>query len=250
MILLLSLTACVSSVEPTSTPFLVQRIAVSPELEGLISPWLVEYMEESGHANLKLESFSPQEIFPSLETGRVSLGLVNQEVPDGWFATPLWREAITVVVNPKIRLESLDLNNLADIFSGRVETWESLSESPDSIQLVVPVPGSVIRERFLQIVMGNSSFDPAALVGGTPDAIFELVKSQPGAIGILPKWCVKEGVDVVTIMGTKPQEETLQSGAYPLWVDVVAVSPEEPVGHLRDFLVWLQGTYLPSLKIE
>lgn len=246
LILLFSLTACVSKVEPTETPFSLQRIALAPELEGLISPWLAVYIEESGHADLKLDLFSPREIVPALETGRAELGLVSQEVPEGWFATPLWREAIAVVVNPDVKLETLDLGNLADVFSGRVKVWDTLAESSAPIQPIVPLPGSLIRDRFIRVVMRDSSFDTSAVLGGTPDAILELVEAEPGAIGILPFWRVGEGVNVVAIAGISPGQTTVMSGAYPLWLDVVAVSPEEPIGHLREFLVWLQGTYLPS----
>ena len=94
--------------------------------------------------------------------------------------------------------------------------------------------------------MGNSAFDPSAIVGSTPDAVLELVKLEPGAIGFIPAWRLEQGVNSVTIAGVEPRKETLESGAYPLWVDILAISPEEPVGLLRDFLVWLQGTYLLS----
>jgi DNA-binding transcriptional LysR family regulator len=249
LFLLLPITACVSTVDPTATPFSIQRIAITPEMEGLISPWLAEYAEGSRQINLKLELFSPLEIVPSLEDRVVDLGLISQDVPEGWFATPLWREAIAVIVHPDVKLTSLDINTLAEVFSGRVESWDTLAEYSGSIQLIVPLPGSIIREKFFQVIMGDLSFDPAALIGGTPEAVFEHVKSKPGAIGFVPIWRVGEGVNIVAIGGMLPQEESVLSGAYPLWVDLVAVSPEEPVGHLREFLAWLQGTYLPSHSI-
>jgi DNA-binding transcriptional LysR family regulator len=245
-VIMLSLTACASAVEPTATPFTIHRIAIVPEMEGLISPWLAEYTEAFGQGNLKLDLFSPREIVPALEDGVAGLGLISQDVPEGWFATPLWKEAIAVIVHPQIKIESLDILTLADIFSGAIASWESISESSGSIQPIVPLRGSITREKFIQVVMGNSSFDPAAIVGGTPDAVFSFVQSRPGAIGFVPFWRVAEGVKVVAIADIMPQEETVLDGTYPLWVDVVAVSPEEPIGQLREFLVWLQGTYLPS----
>jgi phosphate transport system substrate-binding protein len=248
LILLLSLTACVSTAEPTETPFSIQQIVTAPELEGLISPWLVEYVKESGHATLKLDSLPSAEILTALEGKNVDVGLIGQDAPKGWFITPLWREAIAVIVNPEVDLSSLDIDALADVFSGRIKTWDALTGTSLPIQPVIPFPGSIVREKFMQVVMRNSSFDPAALIGGTPDAIFELVKSETGAIGFLPIWRVQAGVDIVELAGISPRKEALGSGNYPLWLDILAVSPEEPVGDLRDFLVWLQGSYLPSLS--
>jgi ABC-type phosphate transport system substrate-binding protein len=248
LILLLSLTACVSTVEPTETPFSIQQIVTAPELEGLISPWLAEYVKESGHATLQLDSLPSAEILTALETKEFDVGLISQDVSKDWFVTPLWREAIAVIINPEVELSSLDIEALVDVFSGRIKTWDTLTGTSLPIQPIIPFPGSIVREKFLQVVMSNSSFDPAALLGGTPDAIFELVKSERGAIGFLPIWRVQQGVDIVMIAGISPQKEALESGAYPLWLDILAVSPEEPVGDLRDFIVWLQGSYLPTLS--
>lgn len=249
LVLLLSLTACVSAVTPTETPFAIQRIGLPQELEGLISPWLIEYMAKTNHANIKIEPLAPQEIIAALESGRVDLGLISEEVPEGWFATPVWREAIAVIVNPEITLETLDIVMLADIFSGRIKTWDTLAGSSDVIQPIIPPPGSIIREKFSQIAMGNAAFDPAALIGSTPDEVYELVKAKSGAIGILPNWRVENGTDIAAITGITPKAEAVQSGAYPLWMDIIAVSPKEPVGNLRDYLVWLQGNQLPSESI-
>jgi ABC-type phosphate transport system substrate-binding protein len=246
LILLLSLTACVSAVSPTETPFVIQRIGVAQELEGLVSPWLHEYITITHHANIKLEPLPSHEIFAALESGRVDLGLISEEVPEGWFVTPVWREAIAVIVNPEITLETLDMVMLADVFSGRMKTWHNLTGSSDAIQAVIPPPGSIVREKFSQNVMGNAAFDPAAMIGSIPEEVYQLVKTKPGAIGFLPNWRVENGVDIVAISGITPEADAVQSGAYPLWLDMVAVSPEEPIGNLRDFLVWLQGNYLPS----
>jgi hypothetical protein len=45
----------------------------------------------------------------------------------------------------------------------------------------------------------------------------------------------------IGIEGVLPGNAADQASDYPLWIDVLAVSIEEPHGNLRDFLVWLQG---------
>lgn len=247
LFLILFLSACVSTPETTATPFSIQHIATTPDWEGEVASWLIAYSQETAKANFQLELLTPQEILSTLESGNVELAFVDQEVPEGWFATPIKREAILVILNHEVTLASLQIDDLANIFSGRVKFWDAFSDSSDPIQPIVPLPGSKLREKFTEGFMENSPFDPSAIVGSTPDTILELVKSKEGAIGFIPAWRLDQGVNSIAIGGVEPTKEALESGSYRLWVDILAISPEEPVGPLRDFLGWLQGTYLHSL---
>lgn len=247
LFLLMTLTACVSTSEPTAIAFNVERIATTSELEGLVSRWLTAYIEETGRVNLHLELLPSQEMLSTLERGDSKLGFIGGDVPVGWFATPLSREAIAIIVSPQISISSLEVEELADLFSGRVKSWETFSDDAVAIQPIIPFSGNVFRERFAQEVMGPSPFDPSSLLGSTPDEILELVESVPGAVGFLPIGQMGEEVAVIAISGVVPSVDSVESGAYPLWVDILAVSPQEPIGPVRDFVIWLQGTFLQSL---
>jgi len=243
---ILFLSACVSTPETTAIPFSIQHIATTPDWEGLVASWLTAYGQEATNTNLQLDILTPQEILSELEIRGVELAFVDQGVPEGWFATPMKREAILIIVNPEIKLATLQVNDLVNIFSGRVKSWDIFADSSDFIQPIVPHTGSQLRGKFAEGFMENSTFDPAAIVGSTPDAIVELVKSKAGAIGLLPAWRLEQGVKSIPIGGVTATKEALDSGSYPLWIDILAISPEEPISPIREFLVWLQGTYLPS----
>jgi hypothetical protein len=248
LLLLLSLAACVSTSEPTTTPFIVERIVTTSELEGLVSGWLAAYIEETGRVNLLLELLPPQEMLSNLERGDAKVGFISGDVPTGWFATPLSKEAIAIIVNPQISNISLEVEEIEGLFSGRVKSWEDFTDDAFAIQPVIPFSGNVFRERFLREIMGSSLFDPSSLLGSTPDEILELVKSKPGAVGFIPIGQMDEEVTVVAISGVVPSANSVDSGTYPLWVDILAVSPQEPIGPVRDFLIWLQGTFMQSLE--
>ena len=246
--LILFLSACVSATEIKTAPFTLQHIGTTPDWEGLVSSWLIAYHQQLEKPNFQLDLLAPQEILSNLENGSIELAFIDREVPEGWFATPIKREAILVIANPKVGLTSLQMDDLDKIFSGRVKSWDIFTNSNDPIQPIVPLPGNQLREKFAKNFMKNSHFSPSAIIGSTPDIIIELVKSKAGAIGLLPAWRLEEGVNSIAIGGVAPTKEALDSGRYPLWVDILAISPEEPVGSIRDFLVWIQGTYLPSLN--
>jgi phosphate transport system substrate-binding protein len=68
----------------------------------------------------------------------------------------------------------------------------------------------------------------------------QLVSEEPGAIGVLPLAAVPDSLRVIRVEGVLPGETTIASGSYPLTVPLLATSPTEPQGTLRDFLAWLQ----------
>ena len=77
----------------------------------------------------------------------------------------------------------------------------------------------------------------------TAAAMTQLIAEDEGAIGLLPMAAVPETLRVVRVEGVLPGETTIASGAYPLTVSLLATAPEEPVGPLRDFLVWIQSGF-------
>lgn len=240
------LSACVSTSDPTATPFSLEPIATSPEMEGIVSSWLVAYIERTGQVNLQLEVLSHQEILPSLESGVIEAAFVAQDVPEGWFATLLVREPIVVIVNKQVGIESLEVQDLGDLFSGRTTSWEGLSGDDLPVHLFIPFPGSVFREGFAQQILATSPFDPSARLVSAPKEILQLVKSTPGGMGFIPMEEFEEDVKLVAVAGLLPGDEPLEGNGYPLWVDLLVLSPQEPSGDLREFIIWLQGTYLPE----
>jgi phosphate transport system substrate-binding protein len=247
LFLAIYLAGCVSRPDTTATPFSLERMATTPELEGIVSSWLAAYVEQTGEANLQLDVLSSQEILPSLESGVVEAAFVAQEVPEGWFASPLVREPIVVIVNSQVTIVSLKVQDLKDLFSGQVKSWENLADNDLPIQLYIPFPGSVFRERFAQQILAESPFDPSARLGSTPEEILEMVRLGPGGIGFIPMEEVEENINLIAVAGVLPSDELLEDSEYPVWIDLLVLSPQEPSGYLREFIVWLQGTYLPEM---
>ncbi len=244
LFLAIYLAGCVSRPDSTATPITIERMATTPEMEGIVSSWLAAYVEQTGQANLQLDVLSSQEILPSLESGVVEAAFVAQEVPEGWFASSLVREPIVVIVNSQVSIVSLEIQDLKDLFSGQVKSWEDLADNDLPVQLYIPFPGSVIRERFAQQILAESPFNPSAWLGSTPEEIFKLVSSNPGGIGFIPMEELEGNVNLVAVAGVLPGEEPQEDTKYPVWIDLLVLAPQEPSGYLREFIVWLQGTYL------
>ena len=238
------LVACEGTPEPSATRQVVQNLATTPELEAMVGSWLTEYYSQTTTRSLHLEILPRDRSISEIDMNFNDLLILGEEPPEDWFATPLVREVIGVIVSPDIALSSLRLEELKDLFTGKTKSWETFAGVEKPVQLIIPFQGDIFRERFAQVVLEHSSFDPSAYLANNPQTMVEYVRSKSGAIGFLPISQLEQGVGVIEIESSGSDKVVINPGESPLGVDIVAMSPEEPVGTLREFLVWLQRTYL------
>jgi phosphate transport system substrate-binding protein len=176
----------------------------------------------------------------TLQSANVDLLVSGLEPPRGWFATPLLLEPIAIVVNPSNPVRSIDPSQLLAIFSGQIRSWAELEGPNQEIQPVLPLQGDEIRIAFERRGLMDYRPSPNTLLAPTVLAMAELVNDEPGAIGVMPLSQLTEGVRVLQLDGVRPSVEAVADERYPLYLEIVAIAPEEPSGLARSWLVWLQ----------
>ena len=240
--MLIAITACTATVEPIPTETRIYRLATSSSLESMVVSWVSAYASEFSYPeDLFLEILSAASVISATEGGEVDMAILAQDPAPGWFATPLARVAIVVILHPENEIVNLSLDDLSDLFSGRIQSWDSLEVPFGEVIPVVPIPGDPIRERFSLLVMKEQSFSPRASLAATPEAMLHKVSENPGSIGFLLSTMATDQMSISRINGLLPSTSIQPSGEYPLWVDVIAAAPSEPEGTLRHFLAWLQS---------
>lgn len=242
LLILLSFTfgACATET-PTATPFTAYRIASTPELESLVISWLEAYQEIDQQTLLQIEIVSPQNIQNAMEIQNVDLIISSYGPPEGWFATPLLTEEIAVVVNPSNELNTLQIADLALIFSGKIYSWADLGWRDEKVLPVIPLQGEASREEFQEIILHGSPFALTSLLAPTPAFARQFIRENPGGIGFLLNVNLTEDVQEITVIadgsGTEKSSGQLRLEIHAMW-------SEEPLDDLHAFLVWLQGSYL------
>ncbi|MEW6568105.1 MAG: substrate-binding domain-containing protein [Chloroflexota bacterium] len=235
-------TGCSQPPEPTLPPP-VPQVTVAPSLEGTVAAWIRAYREDVGVPGFDLVPRPEEAGIEAMRRGEAALAISLLDPPDGWFATPLATEAIVVVVHPSNPVRDLSLDDLADLFTGRIADWSALGGETVPVQLLVPTPEDGLRQRFEAVVLDEASVWPGARIAPSPEAIVSLAQADRGAIGYLPLSQVVSGLRVLRLDGVDPEAASLAGGRYPLTFTIVATAPEEPTSAVRDWLVWLQATY-------
>lgn len=215
----------------------VEAAYVSPHLEPIVVQAMLVYQSEAGPLPFDLERrLNPVQAASELDG---SLAFAPPPVPEGWFAAPYAREAVAIITHPQTGVTDLSIPQLAGLFTGRLADWSAVSGETGRVQPVIPVAGDSLRERFGELVLHDQRFAQHSILAASPAAAIEFVQSERAGIAFVPASSLTDNVTVVRVEGASPIR-AVASGRYPLTIEILFLSQEEPDGPVRDFLIWIQ----------
>lgn len=239
ILLILALTACAPAPTPTSTPEPV-LVVTTPALEQLVAQWARDYYDELPGVRFQLTTLPIEAAVTAVRSREAEVLISASEPPPGWFAAILRQEPIAVIVHPDNDVENLGLEDLHALFTGAADSWASWGGPRLDIQAVIPPQGDELRQRFAEMVMGESRFSADAFLAPSPETANSLVAQHEGAVAFLPASLVAEEVRAIEVEGTSLPPTAGEDG-YALKLQILAASPREPDEPLRDWLVWIQN---------
>ena len=241
LLLCLGLVACAPTTTATPTKSTI-RVITTPAFESLVTHWGIEYMEAQDTARIDLRVFPLEGALDAAEDGIADVIIAGTHPPQGWFATPLSLEKIAVVVHPSNGIRSLSLEELAALFNGEIDSWSDLGGDDLPVQPIIPLPNDETREYLNSRLLEGSGFSPDAFIAPSPIALLAMVTDDEGAIGIIPLSQASDEVRVIRVDEVLPQTATIGDGRYPLYMDILALAPEQPGVATHDWLAWIQAS--------
>jgi hypothetical protein len=184
-------------------------------------------------------------LLADLASGQLD-GLLLHHIPSGnqnWF-NPLAVDGLVIVVHPDNPVSSLTLGEVQAVFNGRITNWSTLGGPDRPIHLVSRETGAGTRTLLNQRVLAEQRLDINALVVSSDEGMLTAVAADPQAIGYsMMGNSSHTGVKLLAIDDIPPTRNEVGSQRYPLTVPLYYLhgSPDEPEGHLRHFLAWLQS---------
>lgn len=171
-----------------------------------------------------------------------SRGLTKDEEASGDLVTTvIARDGIAVIVNPANTVSNISLDQLRQIYAGKITNWKEVGGPDLIIQVVNRDEASGTREAFKTIVMQNSTFDRHAAVLPGTGQVRDVVSRTPGAIGYISIGFVEtkfsnSTVKSLSVDGIEASEENVADGTYPVSRDLYFFTKGEPVGEVKDFI--------------
>lgn len=155
-------------------------------------------------------------------------------------------DGIAVCVDPRNRVTGLTLQQLADIYTGKITYWSELGGADVPVVVVGREAGSGTRDAFERL---SGAGDACAYANelGSNGAVKAKVASTPGAIGYVSLDAVDGSVISLTLNGVEAAPENIRDGSYCLSSPFVMVTQgkiseqSEPVRAWFDFVFSRDG---------
>ena len=154
----------------------------------------------------------------AVQEGRCDIGLASRALKDsekesGLAETVLAYDGIAVVVHPENSVEDLTVEQIADIYTGKITNWKDVGGADQEIVLIGREAGSGTRDGFESITGTKNACQYRQELTATGDVI-TTVSRNPGAIGYASLSAVKDTVRALKVDGVVPSEQSVQDGTY------------------------------------
>lgn len=191
----------------------------STSMESVIGILSEQFMKDNENISITYDATGSGTGVESARTGVCDIGLASRGLKDeekakGLKETTVALDGIAIIVNPENPVEDLTVEQIYDIFTGKVTSWSEFGGEGD-IACIGREAGSGTRDGFESITKTKDSCVLRQELTST-GAVITAVKSSPNAIGYASLSAVegKDDVKVLKVEGEECTAENVKSGKY------------------------------------
>ena len=172
------------------------------------------------------------------------------------------RDAIAVIVNPNNPVSELTLQQISDIYSGKITNWKDVGGEDRPIVRLSRETNSGTHVYFLEKVLrlgdkeSKTLFSTDTLLLPSSEGIIIEVRQNPNAIGYDGLGYVPDDLKVIAIAKEAggayvlPSIPTVNDKSYPIARDLYMYTDGEPTGILKDYLDWILSAEAQEIVAE
>ena len=161
----------------------------------------------------------------SADIGLSSRALKDEEIAGGLTGTTVALDGIAVIVNAGSKVEDLSVEQIAQIFTGKITDWSEVGGEAGTISCIGREAGSGTRDGFESITNTKDACKLDQELTST-GGVIEAVAGNPNAIGYASLSAVegKDTIKALTVGGVACTEETVLDGSYAIQRPFVLVT--------------------------
>lgn len=212
----------------------------STSMEKVIGYLSEAYMEKNSDVKVTYNPTGSGAGVQAVQEGRCDIGLASRNLKDEEKAnlneTVVAIDGIAVIVNPENPVSDLTVEQIAQVYTGEVINWQEVGGDDAPIVCIGREAASGTRDGFESITGTADSCKYAQELTSTGDVV-QTVSSNPNAIGYASLASVSDNVQMISVEGVMPSDETILSGDYKIQRNFVLVTKknEELTGSAKDF---------------
>jgi len=235
------------------------QIKGSDTMVNLGQAWAEKYMEKNPTEFIAVTGGGSGTGFSSLISGTCDIAMSSRNIKDKEIALAKQKginpfeikvalDGLAVVVNPKNPVSKLTIDQLAQIFTGKINNWKEVGGLDAKIVILSREVNSGTHVYFKEHVLrkgdpnSQEEFAPTALLLSSSQAIADEVANNPSAIGyygmgyISPK---QKPISVAKDEKTEyeaPTIENVVNGKYPISRPLLLYTNGQPQGLIKKFV--------------
>ena len=172
------------------------------------------------------------------------------------------RDAIGIIVHPSNPVSQLTLQQLSDIYSGKITNWTELGGEDRPIVRLSRESNSGTHVYFLEEVVrlgdkeNKTLFATNTLLLPSSEVIVNEVRQNPNAIGYDGLGYIPDDLKIIAVAENPgdayvlPSIASVNDKTYPIARDLYMYTPGEPIGAVKDYLDWIMGDEAQAIVAE
>ena len=234
------ITGCSGDVEPTSSNSSQdtnssQQATVSTDgstsMEKVVGALGEAFMEANPDVKFTYNPTGSGSGITAVTEGRCDIGLSSRALTDdeknqGLKETIIAYDGIAIIVNPENKVTDLKVEQIADIYTGKIKNWSDVGGDKGDIVLIGREAGSGTRDGFESITGTEDKCKYGQELTSTGDVI-TTVANNPNAIGYASLASVDDSVKALAVDGVTPSEDTVKDASYKIQRPFVFVTKED-----------------------
>jgi phosphate transport system substrate-binding protein len=228
-------------------------VAGSTSVEPFAEFLAEEYMAHHPESHIYVQGGGSTAGIEAVITRAANIGMSSRNLSGEelkLYSVTIAKDAIAIIVHPTNRIGNLPLDQIREVFSGKIMNWKELGGPNKPIDIVTREEGSGTRESFQKFVMGKEDISLGALVQDSNGAVRQVIANDASAIGYISWGLVNDQVKAVRISGVEPSLANVNNGKYTLVRPFLFVFNGEPVGEAKSFLDFVLSSSAQKLLLK
>ncbi len=148
-------------------------------------------------------------------------------------------DAIVPIVNPRNRVKDLSIDQLSQIYQGKITNWKEVGG--DNLQIVVVSrdSSSGTFEAWAEMVLNKAKVAPRAQMQASNGAIVQAVSKNKYAIGYIGLGYINKAVKPLTVNGVQATAKTAISKEFPVARPLYMYTDGQPAGETEKFIKFI-----------
>lgn len=148
-------------------------------------------------------------------------------------------DAIVPIVHPRNKVKGLTLDQLSQIYQGKITNWKEVGGDDLPIVVVSRDSSSGTYESWGHLLLNGAKVTPKAQLQASSGAVVQTISKNRYAIGYIGLGYLNRSVQGLTVNGIQASSQTVLAKTYPIARPLYMYTAGQPKGEVSGFISYV-----------